>query len=65
MVINSVVFRSSGQNLTTAGTYTERASHLTEPVLLGLAVLSVRSRVKRRLSPHSKEDSATSHRAPK
>jgi hypothetical protein len=47
IVINSVVFRSSGQNLTTAGTYTEMASRLAEPVLLGLAVLAVRGRIKR------------------
>ncbi|MFC6064420.1 hypothetical protein [Streptomyces ochraceiscleroticus] len=47
VVINSVVFRSSGQDLTTTGTYIEMASRLTEPVLLGLAVLAVRSRVKR------------------
>ncbi|MCX4587716.1 hypothetical protein [Streptomyces sp. NBC_01481] len=43
-VVNSVIFRSSGQDLTTAGTYTEMASRLTEPVLLGLAV---RGRIKR------------------
>ncbi|MDT0310027.1 pentapeptide repeat-containing protein [Streptomyces sp. DSM 44917] len=47
VVINSVVFRSSGQELTTAGTYTEMGSRLVEPVLLGLAVLAVRARVKR------------------
>ncbi|WP_258177220.1 hypothetical protein [Streptomyces solincola] len=47
VVINSVVFRSSGQDLTTAGTYREMASRLVEPILLGLAVLAVRSRVKR------------------
>jgi len=47
VVINSVIFRSSGQDLTTTGTYTEMASRLVEPVLLGLAVLAVRSRVKR------------------
>ncbi|WP_314247400.1 pentapeptide repeat-containing protein [Streptomyces kutzneri] len=47
IVVNSVVFRSSGQHLTTTGTYTEMASRLTEPVLLGLAVLAVRGRVKR------------------
>ncbi|MFD3521255.1 pentapeptide repeat-containing protein [Streptomyces sp. NPDC058653] len=47
VVINSVVFRSSGQHLTTAGTYTEMASRVTEPVLLGLAVLAIRNRVKR------------------
>ncbi|MER7108799.1 pentapeptide repeat-containing protein [Streptomyces sp. NPDC000229] len=47
VVINSVIFRSSGQDLTTTGTYTEMTSRLTEPVLLGLAVLAIRSRVKR------------------
>ncbi|MEE1928732.1 pentapeptide repeat-containing protein [Streptomyces sp. TRM 70351] len=47
VVINSVVFRSSGQNLTTTGTYTEMAARLVEPVLLGLAVLAVRNRVRR------------------
>ncbi|MDN3271928.1 pentapeptide repeat-containing protein [Streptomyces sp. MA15] len=47
VVINSVVFRSSGQDLTTTGTYTEMTSRLAEPVLLGLAVLAVRSRIKR------------------
>ncbi|MET9427947.1 MULTISPECIES: pentapeptide repeat-containing protein [unclassified Streptomyces] len=47
VTVNSVVFRSSGQDLTTAGTYIEMASRVTEPILLGLAVLAVRSRVKR------------------
>lgn len=47
VVINSVVFRSSGQDLTTVGTYVEMTSRLAEPVLLGLAVLAVRNRVKR------------------
>jgi hypothetical protein len=47
IVVNSVVFRSSGQDLTTVGTYTEMASRLAEPVLLGLGVLAVRGRVKR------------------
>ncbi|WP_328740656.1 pentapeptide repeat-containing protein [Streptomyces erythrochromogenes] len=47
IVVNSVVFRASGQNLTTTGTYAEMASRLTEPALLGLAVLAVRGRVKR------------------
>ncbi|WP_326693182.1 pentapeptide repeat-containing protein (plasmid) [Streptomyces sp. NBC_01795] len=47
VVINSVVFRSSGQGLTTFGTYTEMASRVTEPVLLGLAALAIRGRVKR------------------
>ncbi|GAA0412130.1 hypothetical protein GCM10010357_36570 [Streptomyces luteireticuli] len=47
VVINSVIFRSSGQELTTAGTYTEMTSRLAEPVLLGLAALAIRGRVKR------------------
>ncbi|MGW2083901.1 pentapeptide repeat-containing protein [Streptomyces sp. NPDC001880] len=44
VAVNSVVFRSSGQNLTTAGTYIEMASRLLEPTLLALAV---RGRIKR------------------
>lgn len=47
VVINSVVFRSSGQDLTTAGTYIEMSSRILEPALIGLTVLAVRSRVKR------------------
>ncbi|MFC9383630.1 pentapeptide repeat-containing protein [Streptomyces sp. NPDC057020] len=47
VTLNSVVFRASGQDLTTAGNYIEMASRLTEPVLLGLAVLAIRNRVKR------------------
>ncbi|MDX3643481.1 pentapeptide repeat-containing protein [Streptomyces sp. MB09-02B] len=47
VVLNSVVFRSSGQDLTTWGTYTEMASRFTEPVLLALAILAMRSRIKR------------------
>ncbi|CAM5300785.1 pentapeptide repeat-containing protein [Streptomyces narbonensis] len=47
VVINSVVFRSSGQDLTTAGTYIEMGSRILEPALIGLTVLAVRSRVKR------------------
>ncbi|GAA2405364.1 hypothetical protein GCM10010420_36330 [Streptomyces glaucosporus] len=47
VTLNSVAFRSSGQYLTTFGTYTEMASRLAEPVLLGLAVLAVRNRVRR------------------
>lgn len=34
MVINSVIFRSLGQDLTTTGIYTETTSRLTEPALL-------------------------------
>ncbi|MGW4995143.1 hypothetical protein ACWEQ3_47500 [Streptomyces mirabilis] len=40
------MFRSADQELTTTGTYIEMASRLTEPILLGLAVLAVRNRVK-------------------
>ncbi|MEV8427052.1 pentapeptide repeat-containing protein [Streptomyces niveus] len=47
VTLNSVVFRSADQDLTTAGTYMEMTSRLTEPVLLGLAILAVRNRVKR------------------
>ncbi|MEV6534890.1 pentapeptide repeat-containing protein [Streptomyces sp. NPDC051639] len=45
--LNSVVFRSSGQDLTTAGTYIEMTSRLLEPALLALAVLAIRGRIKR------------------
>ncbi|MEU9305602.1 pentapeptide repeat-containing protein [Streptomyces sp. NPDC048269] len=47
VLANSVVFRSSGQNLTTWGTYIEMFSRAVEPVLLALAILAVRGRVKR------------------
>ncbi|MDH2394070.1 pentapeptide repeat-containing protein [Streptomyces sp. HNM0663] len=47
VVMNSVIFRTSGQNLTRAGTYIEMASRLFEPILLLLAVLAIRNRVKR------------------
>ncbi|MGW7081472.1 pentapeptide repeat-containing protein [Streptomyces sp. NPDC054866] len=47
VVLNSVVFRSSGQDLTTVGTYTEMVSRFTEPVLLALAILAMRARIKR------------------
>ncbi|WP_252370200.1 hypothetical protein [Streptomyces hygroscopicus] len=47
VTLNSVVFRSSGQDLTTAGGYIEMASRFSEPVLLGLAALAIRGRVKR------------------
>ncbi|MCX5215374.1 hypothetical protein OG689_40055, partial [Kitasatospora sp. NBC_00240] len=47
VVVNSVVFRSGGQNLTLPGAVVEMASRIGEPVLLGLAALAVRSRVKR------------------
>ncbi|MFI6607930.1 hypothetical protein [Streptomyces sp. NPDC050507] len=45
VTLDSVVFRSSGQDLTTSGTCIEMVSRVTEPILLGLAVLAVRNRV--------------------
>ncbi|MFE4917042.1 hypothetical protein ACFRCX_36710 [Streptomyces sp. NPDC056652] len=47
VTLNSVIFRSSGQELTTAGTYIEMTYRLAEPVLLAFAGLAVRGRVKR------------------
>ncbi|MFE4663448.1 pentapeptide repeat-containing protein [Streptomyces sp. NPDC056716] len=47
VTLNSVVFRSSGQDLTTSGTYIEMTSRLLEPALLAVAVLAVRGRIKR------------------
>ncbi|MEU5811455.1 pentapeptide repeat-containing protein [Streptomyces sp. NPDC047718] len=47
IAVNSVVFRASGQNLTAIGGDIEMASRLFEPVLLGLAALAIRGRVKR------------------
>jgi hypothetical protein len=46
VTLNSVVFRSSGQDLTTAGTYIEMTSRLVESALLALAVLAVRGRIE-------------------
>ncbi|MFJ7062132.1 hypothetical protein ACIQVA_31200 [Streptomyces microflavus] len=42
-----MVFRSSGQNLTTAGTCIEMISRLLEPALLALGVLAIRGRIER------------------
>ncbi len=47
VVVNSAVFRSSGQDLTTTGAYTQMAVRFIAPVLLALAILAVRGRVKR------------------
>ncbi|MFB7335989.1 pentapeptide repeat-containing protein [Streptomyces adustus] len=47
VAINSVIFRSSGQNLTTTGTYIEMTSRLLEPTLLALGLLAIRGRIKR------------------
>ncbi|MFI9319929.1 pentapeptide repeat-containing protein [Kitasatospora aureofaciens] len=45
--INAMVFRASEQNLTHAGNYIDLAARIVEPILLALAVLAVRARVKR------------------
>ncbi|MFJ2930743.1 pentapeptide repeat-containing protein [Streptomyces massasporeus] len=47
VVVNSVAFRSSGQALTTSGTYIEMSSRIVEPIFLGLALLAIRGRLKR------------------
>ncbi|MGW3248301.1 pentapeptide repeat-containing protein [Streptomyces sp. NPDC001070] len=47
VAVNSVIFRSTGQNLTIAGTYVEMASRLLEPTLLALGALAIRGRIKR------------------
>ncbi|MFC9915847.1 hypothetical protein [Streptomyces sp. NPDC127197] len=47
VTLNSVVFRSGGQDLTTTGGYIEMTSRFSEPILLGLAALAIRGRVKR------------------
>ncbi|MGP3940024.1 pentapeptide repeat-containing protein [Streptomyces sp. 6N106] len=47
VTLNSTVFRSGGQDLTVAGGYIEMASRFSEPVLLGLAALAIRGRMKR------------------
>ena len=45
--LSAVVFRDPGQQLTIAGRYIEMAARLLGPVLLGLTLLSIRSRVRR------------------
>nr|WP_255310722.1 pentapeptide repeat-containing protein [Streptomyces viridosporus] len=47
VVLNSAIFRTSGQNLTTIGRYTEMTARIVNPALLGLAILAVRNRIKR------------------
>jgi hypothetical protein len=47
VTLNSTVFRSGGQDLIVAGGYIEMASRFSEPVLLGLAALAIRGRMKR------------------
>jgi hypothetical protein len=48
VAVNSVAFRSSGQNLTGWGKIVEMLSRISEPALLGPAALAIRGRVKRR-----------------
>jgi hypothetical protein len=48
IVANSVILRSSGQGLTSAGAWIEMVSRFAEPILLGLAILAIRGRVKRK-----------------
>jgi len=45
--LNAVVFRSTAEELTTFGVYVEMVARVLGPVLLALAALSVRNRVKR------------------
>jgi hypothetical protein len=47
VALESMVFRSTNQPLTTAGTWTTIAARILGPVLLFLALLAVRNRVKR------------------
>ncbi|MFE3410509.1 hypothetical protein ACFXMT_19945 [Streptomyces mirabilis] len=47
VTLNSVIFRSSGEDLTDTGAYIEMGSRFSEPALLALAVLAVRGRIKR------------------
>jgi hypothetical protein len=47
VTLESLVFRSTDQPLTTAGTWTTIAARILGPLLLALALLAVRNRVKR------------------
>ncbi|MFG3254641.1 pentapeptide repeat-containing protein [Streptomyces sp. NPDC048172] len=47
VVLNSVVFRASGQQLTLPGRYVEKTARFAEPTLIGLAALAIRGRLKR------------------
>ncbi|MEU9646910.1 pentapeptide repeat-containing protein [Streptomyces sp. NPDC048188] len=47
VTLNSVIFRTSGQDLTTSGTYIEMGSRIAEPALLALGVIAIRGRIKR------------------
>jgi uncharacterized protein YjbI with pentapeptide repeats len=47
VVVNSVIFRSTGTTLTGPGTWIEIISRIGEPVLLGFAAVAARGRVQR------------------
>jgi len=47
VTLDSIVFRTTDQALTTTGTWTTDAARILGPVLLALALLAVRGRVKR------------------
>ncbi|MDT0464473.1 hypothetical protein [Streptomyces gibsoniae] len=47
VAVKSVVLRSSGQNLTAVGTYSEMTSRPFDPTLLALGFLAVRSHISR------------------
>ena len=47
LALGSVVFRDAAQKLTTTGTWTTMVGRFLGPVLLALAVLAIRARVKR------------------
>jgi hypothetical protein len=47
IALGAVVFRDAGQKLTTAGTWTVMVARFVGPILLALAVLAIRARVKR------------------
>ena len=56
VTLNSVVFHSSGQDLTTGGTYIEMTPRLLEPAIPALAVLAIRGRIKRRRTEHTSRE---------
>lgn len=47
VVVNSVIFRSTGATLTGPGTWIEIISRIGEPILLGFAAVAARGRVQR------------------
>ncbi|MGW0522095.1 hypothetical protein [Crossiella sp. NPDC003009] len=47
IVLGSVIFRDTDQRLTAAGTWTVMAGRALGPLLLALAALAIRARVKR------------------